>query len=453
VDTPLGTQKTDEDKERLAKRQANAAVTLLRLGEPAKVWPLLQRHPPDDPRARSYLIHRLSPLGAAPQDILKQLNVEKDVSVRRALLLILGEFTPDLLPPAEREPLIPEVLRRYREDPDAGLHAAAEWLLRAWKQDQSLKGLQQEWMKDEQQRRTRLEEIAKHLEDARGRGEASWYVNGQGQTMVVIHGPVEFRMGSPPTEAGRYGGPEGEVETPHLKRIGHSYALAAKEVTVEQFRRFRKDFFVYNKGYSPTADCPVNAVPWYQAAAYCNWLSKQEGIPPDQWCYEVNGEKQFATGMRVRPNYLTLAGYRLPSEAEWEYVCRAGAVTSRYYGETEELLGQYAWYTKNSLDRWMLPGPAGQELCRKPNDFGLFDMLGNALEWCQEQPHPYAPQEGGRPSEDKEDRDEINDRQSRVLRGGSFVDTAEDVRSADRLWFEPTKTSRNVGFRPARTFP
>ncbi len=73
----------------------------------------------------------------------------------------------------------------------------------------------------------------------------------------------------------------------------------------------------------------------------------------------------------MKENYLSLTGYRLPTEAEMEYACRAGAVTSRYYGETEELLAKYGWYLQNSKERtW----PVGS---KKPNDLGLFDMHGN----------------------------------------------------------------------------
>ena len=83
--------------------------------------------------------------------------------------------------------------------------------------------------------------------------------------------------------------------------------------------------------------------------------------------------------MKTVPDFLDRSGYRLPTEAEWEYACRSGAVTSRYYGGSVELLGQYAWYNQNSKDRaW----PCGLV---KPNDLGLFDMLGNVYEWCQEQ--------------------------------------------------------------------
>ncbi len=122
---------------------------------------------------------------------------------------------------------------------------------------------------------------------------------------------------------------------------------------------------------------------WYQAAAYCNWLSKEEGIAEDQWCYEIKGQVT-----KLKENYLSLTGYRLPTEAEMEYATRAGALTSRYYGETEELLPKYAWYQKNSQERtW----PVGS---LKPNDLGLFDVQGNVFTWCQESYKAYPAGEG-----------------------------------------------------------
>jgi formylglycine-generating enzyme required for sulfatase activity len=431
----------DEAKERLAKRLANAAVALLRLGQGERVWPLLQHRP--DPRLRSYLIHRFSPLGADGRSLVKRLDEEPDVWARRALLLCLGEFTPERLPSAEREALIPTLQKRYRDDPDPGIHGAAEWLLRqpGWRQGDRLREIESE--------------LAKRDRDVASGGRPPpdgrrWYVNGQGQTLALIPDPPEFLMGSPRTETGRMGGAAGQAgqaERQHRMRIGRSFALATKEVTVEQFLRFRKDY-PYSAQYSPTEAHPVDNVTWYDAAAYCNWLSQKEGIPEQQWCYLPNAHGDYAEGMRMRPNYLSLIGYRLPTEAEWEYACRAGAVTSRSYGETDELLDRYAWYTKNSQNKGMLvPGSL------KPNDLGLFDMLGNGAEWCQDGVPPAIRGERLQDNEYRGDIEYIKDSLSRALRGGSFFNPASLVRSANRNWGVPTNHFYNVGFRPARTYP
>jgi serine/threonine protein kinase/formylglycine-generating enzyme required for sulfatase activity len=460
----LDAEKTDEDKERLAKRQANATVGLLRLGQQDVVWPLLKHS--RDPRVRSYLIHYLSPRGADAGAILTQLDEESDVSIRRALLLIMGEFGPDQLTAEEQERLIHTVLQLYRSDPDAGLHGAADWMLRQWGQGDELKDIDREWAEDKRGRDEKLEQIHTALARASGRREpvdagslrACWYVNSQGQTMVVVPEPKEpFLIGSPPTEVGREGGPEGEIEKQAQKQIGRSFALAAREVTVAQFLRFRKDLD-YNQQDSPTPDCPVNNVTWYGAAAYCNWLTNQE-LPEDRWesqrCYLPNAKGEYAEGMTLAPDYLKRTGYRLPTEAEWEYACRAGTVTSRYYGESEELLGRYAWYTKHSLDRGMLPGqPAGRPGwlgirggALKPNELGLFDMLGNAWEWCQDRyDYPYDPRD------DVEDNiRDIKDMNNRVARGAGFDSQALDVRSAVRAKDPPSAHDNDTGFRPART--
>jgi formylglycine-generating enzyme required for sulfatase activity len=263
---------------------------------------------------------------------------------------------------------------------------------------------------------------------------------------VLVPGPVEFLMGSPRSEAEREGGAEGTIERQHRRGIGRAFALAAHEVTVEQFRRFRKNHQI-SKQYAPTPQHPANLVTWYDAAAYCNWLSAEEGIPEEQRCYLPNGRGEYAEGMRMRPDFLSLTGYRLPTEAEWEYACRAGTETSRYHGETEELLGRHAWYTKNSQDKGMLV-PGGL----RPNDLGLADVLGNALEWCQDPSSSYPNALCNLAIEDKEDIRYIGDRLSRVLRGGAFTYPPWGVRSANRLRIAPGIRSIYVGFRPARTF-
>ena len=426
---------TEEAKEALAKRQANAAVALLRMGEPEKVWPLLKHS--SDPRVRSWIIHKLSPMRANPGAIIKRLKEEPDVSIRRALILSLGEFGEQALTAGERASLLETLRELYRSDPDPGLHTAAEWLLRQWKQDEWLKQIEQEWVKNRQQREQRLQSIGKAL--ANGKTKPQWYVTSQGQTMVVIPGPVEFLMGSSPTEPQRF-----DDERLHRKRIGRTFAIAAKAVTVEQFLRFCKDD--YMRQYAPTADCPMHGTSWYTAAKYCNWLSKQEGLPEKEWCYEPKKDGRFDEGMKMSPDFMKRSGYRLPTESEWEYACRAEAVTSRYYGQSEELLGKYGRYTKNSGERsW----PVGS---LKPNDFGLFDMQGNVFTWCQDAYTNYVSGQGGQATEDIEDASPPFDKVRRVLRGGSFSSPASNVRSAYRSNLVPTSRDLNGGFRPARTY-
>jgi formylglycine-generating enzyme required for sulfatase activity len=466
----LEAQKTQDAKEGLAKRQANAAVLLLRLGQAEKVW-LLLKHPahprPDafgfsDPRVRSYLIHRLAVLGADPGVIVNRLDRENDISIRRALLLCLGEFGPAQLTAADRKRLLPKVVRLFREDADAGMHGAAEWLLRRWGQKEFIQQSEKEWVKDQPRRERRPQQIRGQIVRNKSKtyqGKGYWYLNSQSQTMVVIPGPVEFWIGSPPTEEGRTGGPEGTNEQQQRKQVNRHFAIAAKEVTVGQFTDpdFQKFFqekaiggFRYQRQFSPTADCPVSGVSWYDAAAYCNWLSAREGLDAAEWCYVPNAKGQYGPGMKLARDYLQRRGYRLPSEAEWEYACRAGAMTSRYYGETQELLGKYAWHMNNSLERWMLPGVPGQSGVPgdrlKPNDFGLFDMLGNANEWCQD-PHP-----DHTPGEDKEYEEDVIFTDIRVFRGSTFANPAREIRAAVRSGYAPVHYYFHTGFRPARTF-
>jgi formylglycine-generating enzyme required for sulfatase activity len=184
----------------------------------------------------------------------------------------------------------------------------------------------------------------------------------------------------------------------------------------------------------------MNNVSWYDAAAYCNWLSRREGRPE---CYEPNEAGKYAAGMKIKPDALRLGGYRLPTEAEWENACRAGAGTSRYYGSSVDLLGRYAWYSVTSGDHAQ---PCGRLL---PNDLGLFDMLGNVFEWCHDvhQPHPK-----------KTVVDNINiqlyvnESNPRLLRGGAFGYPPAFVRSAYRVGFAPALRSSGYGFRPSRTY-
>jgi serine/threonine protein kinase/formylglycine-generating enzyme required for sulfatase activity len=421
-----GKAPTEAAKEELAKRQARAAATLLRLGRPEAVWRCLQFQP--DPRLRTYLIHWLSPLGVNPLALAQRLEVEPDVSTRRALILCLGEFGEEKLSRPARQPLINKLLKTYREDPDPGIHSAVDWLLRRrWGQETEVQKIDQEMSR-------------------RPRENRRWYVNGQRQTLAVITGPADFWMGSPEDEPNRVD----EEEKMYRARIPRSFAIATKEVTVDEFERFKKENptvqHTYGKSSSPDGDGPIVRVTWFQAVQYCRWLSQKEGIKEDQMCYPPLAD--IKEGMQLRPDFLARTGYRLPTEEEWEYACRAGTVTSRYYGGSEEMLKYYAWYQHNSKSRaW----PVGR---LKPNDFGLFDMYGNALEWCQD-PISENPRRlsKAKPESGIIAATDPSDSPHRVLRGGTFIYDPSRLRSASVFAWRPAHSTDTIGFRIARSQP
>ena len=425
-----GDEASEDDKEILAQRQANAAVMLLRLGQADAVWPLLKHSP--DPRVRSYIIHRLPPLGASPQAIVQYLEEEPEVSIRRALIQALGEYEDS--DAIDRKTLTTLLLKWYKADPDAGIHGAAECVLRQWGKQKELAEIDTALQQTEEQLRANPDDRRK------------WYINTQGQTFVILEAR-EFLMGSPESEPQRF-----PNEVQHRRKIGRRIAISTKEVTKAQWRGFSEA----NQGvwsadgpplasYIRTEESPMTAMTWFEAAHYCNWLSEQEGIPEDQWCYEPNEKGAYAEGMQAKEKFWELSGYRLPTEAEWEFACRADTVTSRDYGLTEDLLPKYAWYQANSQNRmWPVAG-------LKPNEYGLFDMLGNALEWCQDADGSYK-MEGNSAVSDATDTGTITISTRRVLRGGSFGNRPTYLRSADRYYEQPDNRNDNNGFRPSRTY-
>ncbi len=357
-----------------------------------------------------------------------------ETSQRRALIQALGTFRSEGFSSVEREPLTAKMLDLYRNDPDVGIHGAAEWTLWKWGRQDELKDVDAQLMKVKQW------------------GERRWFVNGQGQTFAVIDGPVEFRMGSPPTETER------DDDEP-LRRmvIPRRFAIAAKEATVEQFQRFLKlasisiDRYQNSTSYlnklSPDPGGPWFAPDWYTAAHYCNWLSEQEGLPKEQWCYLPNEAGAYAEGMSIPADVLERRGYRLPTEAEWEYACRAGAVTSRYYGHSLALLDAYARYRANSKEHaWMCGGLL-------PNDLGLFDMLGNEHEWCQDNTHASQERKKGIYSDTIYNLESVIEKNPRLLRGGSFGGRPAGLRSAFHDGNAPSVRFTSYGFRLARTYP
>ena len=435
---------TEETKDRLAERQARAAIALLRMGKAGEIMPLL-RHSAD-PRLRSFIVNWLSPLGADPKILASELEhidpsvqpphaeppkamdailFHPETSMRRALILALGTYGTEGLSLAEREPLTIKLLDLYRNDPDSGIHGAAAWILRQWKQQESLKAVDTE------------------LSKLKDRGDRRWFVNGQGQTFAVIEGPVEFLMGSPSANRDR-----GIDEVPRRVIIPRRFAIADREVTGEQYQHFMKyqpqiGFDPSEQApYSPDTGGPLNKVFWCEAAAYCNWLSEQEGLPKDQWCYLPNKGGAYFAWMTIPADVLKRTGYRLPTDAEWEYACRSGTITSCYYGDSIDLLGKYAWYRSNSRNHAWLGGSL------LPNELGLFDMLGNVWEWVQDRFERIE-----KTNDEVMIPEALDITRSRLFRGGSYSSAPAGVQSANRGGDIPTVRQIYFGFRPSRTYP
>ena len=187
-ETPTDVDNNAKALDRLHKRQANAATALIRMGRAEKSWSLLKHSP--DPSLRSYLVNSLGPLGVEPGLLIAKLDQESDVSIRRALILSLGEVGEGRISTSEQDASTTKLLNLYRNDPDRGIHGAAEWLLHQWRNDSQIQGIDKELGK------LPLPTLRADQGEASSKGNIrEWYVNSQGQTMVVVRGPVESEMG------------------------------------------------------------------------------------------------------------------------------------------------------------------------------------------------------------------------------------------------------------------
>lgn len=429
---------------RLLSRQANAAVCLFMLKDTDRLLKLLESDAHTD--LRTYIIHRLPQLGVSTERFIPHLiNGGQSAAVRQALILALGTYPPEPVSDVELATWKEYLLHTFTNDPDPGVHSAAEWTLNQWKRDSRLKDLNQQ-----------LEDMRKEWAmNGRAAGDRRrWYVNKVGQTMIQVAKPGRIEIGSPSDELGHI-----NDEDLHDVAIDWAFSISATEIIVPDLIRMANDeVFVKEfqsrirdedlrtirkiKESMTTENQPAMGISWFLAAAYCNWLSRKDGLEVEQWCYEVDKQTgKYWAGMTIR-NLSTaeLSGYRLPLEAEWEYACRAGTRTRWSCGHAQELLSHYARCTDNCL----FPASSLMAGGLKPNNWGLFDMHGGACEWCQD-----AYQERFIIEIPLKETVTIED--SRVLRGGSFNYDAGNARSACRRAMGPGEPFYEYGFRVART--
>lgn len=401
------------------RRRANAAIAMWRLGDGDAVLSALRSDA--DPARRAWLIELLVPLGFSTEMLKEYAQIATDGGRRQALLLAVGGTKSHSVARGDMETLETFLLKLYRDDADAGVHSACRWLLRI-----------------RLPAAARVEEVD-HSLAGKMSSARRWYVGPNGHSFSIFRGPTTFNMGSPANELSRE-----EDEALHEETLEHNFAISIEEVTIAQFLKFRNKIF--NRRFSATDDCPANNVSWFEAAAYCRWLSEQEGLPEDQMCFPPTSEIQ--PGLTIPGNWRERTSYRLPTEAEWEYACRGGVRASRFCGEGESLILQYARFLKNSDNH---ARPVGQ---LKPNNFGLFDALGNVSERCHDALAPYPRNGASDPRKRPAQADlAIEATAMRAIRGGNFGDVDQNIRSARRHANPVQDQWASIGFRVARTLP
>ncbi|MEV6968611.1 SUMF1/EgtB/PvdO family nonheme iron enzyme [Hamadaea sp. NPDC051192] len=403
------TDEMDEsDRVRLGRRRAAALCTMMRLG----VTPDLDQAlaPARDLELMTQFSVQAADRRIDPSILLSHLATVREPLAQQALLLALGEY-------GSAPHGIDEAIARLNDD-DAGVRAAAHWL------------------------RRRIGASTKPMPRAAydPTGRRSWFTvhhDSRDLTFVVFR-PGAFRMGSPEGEAERsdYEGPR------HLVTLTRSFALADREVTRAEFEHFMEQTKTVGlpniDEWSPLGSEPVVAPTWFEAQKYLEWLN----VLAQRW----NGDPglkdvpAFAFPKSLPETAAPPAIFRLPTEAEWEYACRAGTDTPYNFGSDRTLLDEYGWFADNSRLK------THEAAIKRPNSAGLFNIHGQCWEWCQDGYGPYDAQPVADPIGH-------GDSDRMVLRGGCWNLGARYARSACRNAHIPSNRNYYITFRLAMTIP
>jgi formylglycine-generating enzyme required for sulfatase activity len=257
--------------------------------------------------------------------------------------------------------------------------------------------------------------------------------------MVRIAGRT-FTMGSPSTEVDRDGD-----ETQHQVTISKPFYIGKYEVTQKEW----VEVMGSNPSYFKGDNLPVENVTWYDAIEYCNKRSEKERLTPaytiDKTRSDGNNTNGYGDVKWVVTWDRNANGYRLPTEAEWEFACRAGTSTPFYTGSniTTNHANYNGNYPYNNNAKGVYQGKTWEVGSGTPNPWGLYDMSGNVYEWCWDWHGTYS-------SGTQTDPSGAAGGSYRVVRGGSWFNDAQVVRSAHRGIITPSGRDSFLGFRLVR---